>query len=167
VLLQVGRGLDFGDVQMAAIGQDGLKRNPDDIELYYSMMSGLLPKWGGNAKVLDNYINYAAEQTRTKQGMGMYARLYSSAAKNQYEHALFENSHANWDKMKQGFEDILARYPDSAVQRNRYAYMACLAKDKPTLLRLLGELGTKTQTDQWGANAERSLESCRRWATEL
>jgi hypothetical protein len=166
VLLQAGRGLDFSNEQMIAIANDGLKRNPDNLSLYFDTMGSMLPKWGGDARILDNYIKYATEQTRAKYGLGMYAWLYWSAAENQFGHALFETSFANWDKMKQGFEDMAVRYPNSPRRVNRYAHMACIAKDRDTLLRLLKDLEGKIEVKQWGANPERSLESCRRWATE-
>lgn len=167
LLLEIGGSMNWDDEQLAAIAADGLKRNPDDIAIYFEMMDNRLPKWGGNAKVLDTYINEVTEKTRGQFGLGMYARLYAKAAEGQYRHALFEDSHADWDKMKQGYEDFFARYPGSVERRNRYAYMACLAKDKATLLRLLSELGTKIKINNWGENPERNLESCRRWATEL
>jgi hypothetical protein len=69
--------------------------------------------------------------------------------------------------MKQGYEDMFARYPNSPFHLNRYAYMACLAKDRDTLLKLLKQLGDQIDAKDWGPNPERSLESCRRWATEL
>lgn len=167
VLLEIGRGLGWSNKQMVAIADEGLKRNPDDLELYFHALFSLLPKWGGNARVVDDYIKYATEQTRAKYGSGMYARLYSAAAEDQFGHALFEDSHADWDKMKQGYEDMFARYRNSPQRLNRYACMACLAKDRDTLLKLLKQLGTQIDTQQWGPNPERSLESCRRWATEL
>lgn len=166
VLIGVGRGLSWDDEQLAAIAEDGLKRNPEDITLHQTMVNSLLPKWGGNAKVLDSYIQKAAVQTRALYGSGMYAMLYSQAAVGQYGSALFEGSHADWDKMKQGFEDILSRFPASAHQRNRYAWTACVARDKATLQRLLGEIGTEVRLDAWGNNPERSLETCQRMAGE-
>jgi hypothetical protein len=44
--------------------------------------------------------------------------------------------------------------------------MACLAKDKPTLRALLGELGPRLDAARWGPNPERSLEGCLRWARQ-
>jgi hypothetical protein len=131
------------------------------------MATSLFPKWGGDARALDNYIVQATAQTRTLFGTGMYALLYSAAANGQYEHALFQDSFANWDKVKQGYEDLLARYPASNAKRNRYAWMACMARDRPTLMRLLGELGTQIDLEEWGENPERGLEACQRWATQL
>lgn len=45
--------------------------------------------------------------------------------------------------------------------------MACMARDRPALMRLLGELGTQIDLEEWGENPERGLEACRRWATQL
>ena len=94
----------------------------------------------------------------------MYARLYSVAADEQFGQALFEESDVDWPTMRQAYEDMLARYPDSPMRLNRYAHMACLAKDKPTLVRLLKQLGPALNADGWGTNPQRSLESCQRWA---
>jgi hypothetical protein len=166
-LLSIGRGLGWDRKQLQAIAQDGLKRNPQDTYLYFGMMTSLLPKWGGDARTLDKFIREVAEQTRAEHGMAMYARLYSAAADEEYSHRLFDDSHADWAKIKQGYEDILARYPNSAVRRNQFAYMACLAKDKVTLLALLDELGPKVDASEWGANPERSVEVCQRLARQL
>jgi hypothetical protein len=167
LLLRMGRAMGWDNKQMFAILQDGLKRNPDDITLYFEVVLGLLPKWNGNVKELDDFIRKATEETRSRYGMGMYARLYSSAAENQFSHALFEDSLADWDKMKQGYEDMFARFPDSPQRLNRYAYMACLAKDKPTFLKVYGQIGNKIDLPEWGVNPERSLEACRRWGTQV
>lgn len=166
VLLRIGRGLGWPSEQMVAIANDGLKRNPDDLDLTFQVMGTLLPKWGGNADVLDAYINQVTAQTRAQFGMGMYARLYASAAINQYGYTLFQDTHADWRKIRQGYDDLLARYPGSPMFRNRYAFIACIAKDKATAGRLLGELGTAIDTSEWGSNPERSVESCRRWAAQ-
>jgi hypothetical protein len=166
VLLEIGRGLGWSNEQMVAIADDGLKLDPEDLDLYFKVMESMLPKWGGNARVVDTYIKYATEKTRAKHGMELYARLYSAAADYEYRNTLFENSLADWSKIKQGYEDILARHPDSTIRRNRYAYLACVAKDRDTLLKVLAQLGTKIDISQWGSNPERSLEGCRRRAAE-
>jgi hypothetical protein len=164
-LLVIGKGLSWDNKQMAAIAQDGLKRNPEDINLYFESIVTLLPKWGGDARALDNYIRQVAEQTKGIYGMGMYSRLYSYAADNEYGHALFDNSLADWATMQQGYQDMHARYPSNS-RRNRYAYMACLAKDKNRLNALLDELGANIDASLWGPNPQRSLEGCQRWAKQ-
>jgi len=167
VLIQVAKGMEVSREQMKAIANDGLKRNPEDFGLYFAVQETLLPKWGGDARAVDDYIKYATEQTRERFGQGMYTRMYLNAADDQFGHMLFENSYADWDKMKQGFEDLMARYPDSPSRLNSYAYMACLAKDKDTFLKQFAKIGKRIDRERWGTNPERSVEGCRRWATSL
>jgi hypothetical protein len=165
LLLSIGRGLDWDIGTLRTIQQEGLKRNPDDMMLYVDMLYSLLPRWQGNANILDHYIREVTKRTQADVGTGMYAILYALAAEREYGHALFENSLADWPTMKKSFEDMLARYPN-AQRLNRYAYMACLAKDRPTLVALLPQIGKKIDVPSWGPNPERSLESCQRWAKE-
>jgi hypothetical protein len=166
VLLNIGRSLGWERKQLAAILEDGLARNPEDDDLYFAMLEALLPKWGGDARTLDAYIRKAAEQTRARLGLGMYTRLYDTVADGQYGTALFEDSHADWGKMKQGYEDLLAKHPGSPKRLNRYAFMACVAKDKPAFLRVIDQVGANLRTDEWGSNPERAVETCRRWAAQ-
>jgi hypothetical protein len=165
-LLRIGKGLGWEPAQLQAIAQDGIKRNPQDISLYFEVVGTLVPKWGGDSKTLDKYIRQVTESTRDIYGSGMYARLYAYAAELDYGYALFDDSAADWSTMKQAYEDMHARYTDTAQRRNDYALMACLAKDKDTLRSLLKELGDRTDAKFWGANPERTLETCRRWAAE-
>lgn len=67
--------------------------------------------------------------------------------------------------MMAGFQDILGRYPH-ADNVNRFAYFACLAQDKPTMLDLLDRIGPEPVLGEWGENARRTFESCKRWATQ-
>lgn len=166
-LLEIGRALGWDRKQMQAIAAQGLEVNPQDTDIYYEIAFGLVPKWGGDPRSLDDYIRQATARTASLYGTGMYALLYSAAGGNQYEHALFTDSYAEWPKIKQGYEDLLARYPASMEKRNRYAWMACMAKDRTTLLTLLDQIGTSIELDGWGENPERSLEMCRRFATQL
>jgi len=166
LLLRIGTGLEWDHGMLSTIQQDGLKRNPDDVMLYFGMLTPLLPKWGGDPETLDRYIRQATKQTQADYGMGMYARLYAAAADDDFGHKLFENSLVDWPTMKKGYEDMQARFPNSPGRRSHFAHMACLAKDRPTLVALLAELGPKIDVSQWGPNPERSLESCQRWAKE-
>ena len=166
LLLRIGTGLSWDRDTLRTIQQDGLKRNPDDVMLYFGMLTPLLPKWGGDTKTLDRYIREATKQTQADYGMGMYARLYATAADLNFGHALFEDSLVDWPTMKKGYEDMQARFPNSPGRRNHFAHRACLAKDRPTLVTLLAELGTKIDASQWGPNPQRSLEACQRWAQE-
>lgn len=92
LLLDIGNALDWDIETLKAIQQEGLKRNPNDIELYFDMLDPLLPKWHGNARILDKYIRDVTQQTQAVYGTGMYGRLYALAAQKQFGHALFETA---------------------------------------------------------------------------
>lgn len=148
-----------------AIGLDGLRVNPEEDGLYLEIALALLPKWGGSVTALDRFIQDVVTRTEKQRGLEMYARLYADASEEQFEHRIFEDSAARWPKMKQGFDDMLKRYPDPQ-NINRFAYFACIAKDKPVALDLLERVGAKPLTAQWGHNGARSFETCKRWASE-
>lgn len=97
-------------------------------------------------------------------GLAMYAHLYMTAA-YEFEGGLFRETKVRWDRMKQGFEDLMARYPHP-VHLNRYAMAACLAQDKPQTVKLLDDIGAAPLTRQWGGGArgQRLYESCKLWA---
>ena len=166
-LIQIGKALGWEPEQLRAIAEAGLQRNPYDIELYFDLVGTLVPKWGGNPASLDKFIRAATEQTRAQFGSGLYARLYSAAAQDEYGPRLFLDSYADWPTMKTSYEDMFARYPNSPRRRNYFAHMACVAGDKQTLLALLEELGPKVDASLWGYNGERTLEGCQRLAREL
>ncbi len=164
-MIDFARAAGWDGDKIKAIARDGLRVNPQDDGIYYGVTFSLLPKWGGSAAALDRYIQEAVANTEAQRGLEMYARLYDDA-EEQFEHRLFEDSAARWPKMKQGFEDMLKRYPD-AGNVNRFAYFACIAKDKPTALDLLGQVGAKPITEKWGNNGVRTFETCKRWASTL
>jgi hypothetical protein len=161
----VGRSAGWGHERLWAITRAGLDMNSEDETLYRSMLLSLMPKWGGNALVVDRFVREAVERTRAQRGLEMYARLYSAAAEQQFSQQLFKESGAQWTTMKQGFEDLLTRFP-TASNVNRYAYFACMAEDKATALDLLARIGTKPEIDRWGSNGRRTYETCRRWASQ-
>jgi hypothetical protein len=63
--------------------------------------------------------------------------------------------------MKQGFEDMLQRYPDPD-NRAFYAAHACLARDRETTARLITQLGPQANFDRYIRGV--STEGCRRFA---
>jgi hypothetical protein len=160
----VGRAAGWPVDRLLAIARAGATKSPHDDGVYRAMLSTLLPKWRGTATLVDRYIEEVTESTRALRGMELYARMYAWAADDQFQHALFTDSGAQWSKMKQGYEDMLSRYP-TADNLNRYAYFACLAQDKPTALDLLDRVGAKPDFDAWGSNGARSYETCKRWAS--
>lgn len=165
-LATAGRGLGWPAADVWKVAQEGLRKNPDDDGLRLTAMIAHLPKWGGDTVMLDRMIRDAAASAPAPRGEEVYALLYSQAAKAQFDHALFQDSAAEWPRMRQGLRDRLARHPGDAVSRNRLAYFACLAKDREAYLAIIGSLGDKPDLDEWGPNPSRVVADCKRWAAQ-
>ena len=167
LMLGIGKEEGWTPEQLETVADAGLKRNPRDIELYMLVVSALLPESRDgelDQQALDGFIRKAGAQTHRALGAGLYAVLYTNVATRKYGHRLFRDTLADWPTMKKGFEDLHARYPDTPALRNRFAYIACVAEDKTTLLALIDELGDELDASQWGANGARTMENCERLA---
>ena len=61
---------------------------------------------------MDNLVEWSVEQTKSQEGMTMYARLYWFVASDSKVN-LFKDTFTSWPKMKRGFEDMMERHPKS------------------------------------------------------
>lgn len=167
-LLIVGRGLDWPDERMQALLQQGLQQFPHALVLYQVGLQHHLPKWGGDERKTHRYIEQAAREQRLGPqvtGDMLYARLYSNAARDQWEHHLFQDTAADWPRMQRGFRAVIAK-GGLDVDRQRLAYLACLARDKATFLEFEPPADLKPHWRQWGQNPQRTLDTCRSWAAK-
>ncbi|SRR6266481_909880 len=126
---------------------------------YITMMNYLSPKWGGSWGTVENLIKWSVDNTKEMDGSSMYARLYSSTATRLPPGVdLFKETQAKWPKMKQGFEDMMARHPKSKWNLNNFAKFACMANDKKTFLMLRRQMGKDVMDAAWPQNT--SLDLC-------
>lgn len=138
---------------------EGVTRYPTYYENYFTMQNYLLPKWGGTWRTVDNMVKWSVEHTKATEGTSMYARLYWSALGNSDpEIKLFKDTFASWPKMKQGFEDLMARHPKSKWNLNNFAMFACMAGDKQTFLKLRTDIGHDVIEAAWPETT--SLDLC-------
>lgn len=139
---------------------EAVTRFPYYQPLYYTRMNYLLPQWGGSFEAVDRFVSQAVARTSAKEGNSLYAWLYLDVARK-HDGDIFTDTLASWPKMKQGFEDMIERYPDS-YNKNLYATFACRVRDRETTARLLAELGKEAAL---GASSPGiTTESCRRFA---
>ncbi len=127
--------------------------------IYFAMLNHLTPKWGGSWETVDNMVKWSIENTKAIDGNSMYARLYWTTDQGMEAGANpFKTSHASWEKIKQGFEDLMARHPKSKWNLNNFARFACQAEDKETFLKLRRQIGKDVIDEAWSYNI--SLELC-------
>lgn len=139
---------------------EALTREPLFYQTYFSALEYLLPKWHGDLGEIEVFALDATKRTSKTEGQGMYARIYWYASQTQFGNGLFTNSVARWPKMKVGFDDVIARYPDS-WNINNYAKFACLAQDKTTTAQLLKRVGASDEPEAWPKGM---LRACASWA---
>jgi hypothetical protein len=162
-LVQVDTWLGVDDKQVQADFEAGTRHHPGYYPLYFAMLNHLMPKWGGGPREIEAFARAAVEATRATEGESMYARIYWFAAQNGYDDTIFLTSFARWDRMRAGFEDVIARFPDQWNLQN-YAHFACEAGDMETLQALLPRLQAPIAS-AWQGRA--SFEECRRLAGQI
>ena len=144
-----------------------IRLDPKQYGIYAFLGEAFAPRWGGSAEALDFVARESVKLTREQLGFGAYSRVHSAAANLEYGAGIFSNSLAKWPEMKQGFEDSLSRRPTLWLH-HRFAYFACLAKDRTVLreqLELLGE-DLKKKPEWWGSNGSRTQADCVRFAEQ-
>lgn len=163
-LMAIGRWRGWPHEQLLAIASHGLKLAPDDFGFDVEMITALLPSWGGNVQAIDRFVVSEMSRVGPERALEIYARLYLEVAW-EFQGGLFSQTRADWGKMRQGFRDMLLRYPD-ARNLNQFAWMACIAQDRETLRELLEQIGKTPVLSQWGSGADgrRQFETCTTWA---
>ena len=139
---------------------EALEREPLYYESYFKAAGYLLPKWHGNIHDLESFAQEAVKGTFESEGQGMYARVYWSASQEHFRDWLFSKSSAKWPQMRDGFDDIVRRYPD-AWNLNSYAKFACWARDKNKARELLERIGDDIVHSAWMSESQRL--ACKNW----
>lgn len=126
------------------IYNEAVKFHSTYIPLYFLKASYMEPKWHGSLLKFNDYVGSVVKNTKPALGNQMYARLHwSGSGKN-----LFKSGRTDWNKMKQSFEELVAKYPDP-WNVNNYAKFACLAEDYSKLSELLAVIGNNTLSAAW------------------
>jgi hypothetical protein len=160
-MLVVARAENWKRDRFDSLLEEALDKEPLFYQTYFSALEYLLPKWHGGMRDLEEFARYAVERTSKEEGRGMYARIYWDASQTEFGNELFTGSFAAWPRMKEGFEDIIARYPD-AWNFNNYAKFACLADDKPKTRELLKRTESAIVFEAW--QPQSLLRQCSDWA---
>jgi len=127
---------------------EAFEREPAYYQTYFQAIDYLMPHWHGDIGEIEEFAREAVRRTSKQEGRSMYARIYWYASQRYYQNDLFTKSMAAWPRMKEGFEDLMVRYPDP-WNLNNYAKFACLASDKQTARELLKRIHPDPVIDAW------------------
>lgn len=146
--------------RFAKLLQQALAADPYSYDTYLAASEFLLPQVGGSVEALESFARFSAMHTAAGEGASLYARIYWNAG-DYLGAQLFRLTRADWRLMRQGFEDIVQRYPD-AWNLNAFARFACDAGDKETARLVLGRIANQIEPQAWPSRVE--ADRCRQWA---
>ncbi|SEL93098.1 protein of unknown function [Variovorax sp. YR750] len=160
MMLLVAKAQGWEHERFNGLLNEALTREPLFYQTYFAALEYLLPKWHGDLREIEVFARDAVKRTSKTEGQGMYARIYWFASEAQFGNDLFTNSLARWPQMKAGFDDVIAKYPDS-WNMSSYAKFACLAQDRATTAQLLKRVGVSGEPKAWPKGM---LKACTDWA---
>jgi hypothetical protein len=152
--LFLATGLDLGWPQEKMLREfTRLSQRYEGYEpIYWVMVRSLLPSYGGDWLQVNLFIRGMLKASKASDDYASYAALYWRAYTVQRPANLFQDSFADWQEMKQGFEELARRYPHSAFTLNNFAAAACMADDKQTFEALRVRIGKYLTQDSWPSN---------------
>jgi len=117
------------------------------------------PKWGGSFEVMDGIARFAAEKTRERLGVAMYAVLYERLFRGDSAYTL-RDANVDWTMMKQGFRDVESHGIGQPWIWKNFAGLACQIRDRDEARRLYGVYDRIRNSD-----VPEAADSCRLFAT--
>jgi hypothetical protein len=160
IMLTIARAQSWERDEFEKLLEEAVNREPLHYQTYFMALEYLMPKWHGDLGEIETFAQDATSRTQGQEGQGMYARIYWYASQSQFANNLFEDSQAVWPRMKAGFEDVVARYPDP-WNLNNYARFACLARDKGKTKELLERTQASIVPEAWTPESLRA--QCAAW----
>jgi membrane associated rhomboid family serine protease len=157
--IQVGLDQAVGEDKLQQIFDQGAIKYPTFDALLSARLRTLMPRWSGSYRQVDQFI---VEQTARAPELDrdlLYARLYWNYDSLELDTAnIFSDGMARWDRVQQGFQRWIERYPRSDYVLNGFTRMACLAKQWGEFATLRPQLKTRYSASVWTKQV--TLESC-------
>ncbi|WP_413172382.1 hypothetical protein [Anabaena azotica] len=165
-MLHIARVQSWRKWEVKKLLREALSKEAYYYETYYEVFEYLLPKWSGSFEEAEQFADDVVLVTSKCEGKGLYSRIYWRAFNKHYEFQSqqFYATPANWQKVSQGFEDIIAYYPDP-WNVNSYGKFACFAGDKAKTKELITKIGSNPIPEAW-KQFRLDFASCQKWAFE-
>lgn len=114
---------------------EGIKRYPFYTGYYSRGARYLSPKWGGSAEAFSAWADYAVNQTRSTEGLSIYADLYRDFMHDDFAKDLLATSPKHREKIKQGIADMLQRHL-TLSNLQTYRSLACALREPEEIEKL-------------------------------
>jgi membrane associated rhomboid family serine protease len=150
-ILRLDIGLDLSEDKdaLTEIFNTAMGQYSTYLPLITSQLHILMPRWIGSFEEVDQLINAEAERWGS-EGPEIYARLYSSyAAMEGNATSFYSEGKMDWARMREGFDALITRYPNSDALLNDYAHLACRAGQVGTYQTLRKRLDGHLASTSW------------------
>jgi hypothetical protein len=167
-LLRIGLAQGWPADRMQQMLAAAMAIAPDYYPCYQIVGYYTLEKWHGKPGASRAFLDSILEMVPGARGLEIYTRT-AIALHPYFGASLFAKDSsgcADWKKMKQGFEAILSRFPQSVWHRNLFAAYACVAKDRATAQTLFGELTARSEVVAQAWAPAGGLEASQKWMAE-
>jgi hypothetical protein len=124
--IQVMNGQGVDKATILALAREALDREPTYQPTAYVAANALLPKWGGSAQQLQQFVALAIAKSSAAEGTQAYARIMFNIARADPEPiAALAQVGVQWPVLKASLREIAVAYPDP-WNLNAERAMACL-----------------------------------------
>jgi hypothetical protein len=131
---------------------------------YREYANFLLPKWYGDEGEVEAFADELLKQPDTPDNAVTYFEVASlivcPCASDSNRTDL---GRLSWPEIKKGYATLDQNYGISNRKRNRFAYMATLAKDKSAAQEAFAQIGANRDTSVWASNE--FFERVKSWAS--
>lgn len=138
-----------------------------DWSMWRSAANFMLPRWCGTPGAYRRFAEYAAASTRADYGDGLYALLAFDAVRREHDRSTIAEYKFEWPRIRQGFRDIIKRFPDAPYGYHRLAFLAWFFDDRAAAKQMFDTpwlVWSSFARDIWPDYGQ--FEQARRWAAE-
>lgn len=128
----------------------------DILRAYY-----LLPRWYGSE---GDWEKAAIDEIFLEDGGGAETYAKVIMAQKRFYKNIFDETEADWEKAKSGFEKMLLSDPDSRINLNIYCLLACFTGDQATAHGLFEKIGDTPVPSVWRVGKVNIFVDAKQWA---
>lgn len=165
ILVRLAVAEDADLATLTPLIEDATRASPSYSAPWLLAAEHLLARGSDGADQLEALARLVMDRTRSKEGAAQYTRIYQHALEVAYGSELFKASKASWPDLKAGMARLAERFPQSGLNMNEFALMACLAGDRDALKPLIKSIegiGVTPPASIWGDLS--FFEQCRSWS---
>ncbi|MBI5696451.1 MAG: hypothetical protein HZC51_12090 [Nitrospirae bacterium] len=149
ILLQtIARAQSWDRERYDRLFQEAIALDPHYYRFYCERAFYLLPRWYGSPEEWKEFAINALVNVPEKDRPELYTRIVWSIFNAREFQDMGEIS---WPLMRQGVQDIMARYPGSRWNLNNFAAFALRAQDWGTAFELIALIGDDPYIEVWGS----------------